>query len=52
MPLEEFYDLLQYLCDEMGCSSPRNVCALTKDLAKYNNMKLSELFLKYQGRIK
>lgn len=49
MPLEEFHDLLQYLCDEMGCSSPRNVCALTKDLAKYNNMKLSELFLKYQG---
>ncbi len=52
MPLEEFHDLLQYLCDEMGCSSPRNVCALTKDLAKYNNMKLSELFLKCQGQIK
>lgn len=46
---EKFHDLLQYLCDEMGCSQPRNVCALTKDLAKYNNMKLSELFLKYQG---
>lgn len=51
IPLEEFHDLLQYLCDEMGCSSPRNVCALTKDLAKYNNMKLSELFKIYQGEI-
>lgn len=48
IPLEEFDDLLQYLCDEMGCSQPKNVCALTKDLAKYNNMKLSELFLRYQ----
>lgn len=49
MPLEEFSDLLQYLCDEMGCSQPRNICALTKDLAKYNNIKLSELFKIYQG---
>lgn len=49
MPLEKFHDLLQYLCEEMGCSQPRNVCALTKDLAEYNNMKLSELFEKYQG---
>lgn len=49
MPLEKFCDLLQYLCDEMGCSQPRNVCALTKDLAKYNNMKLSELFKTYQN---
>lgn len=48
MPLEKYNDLLQYLCDEMGCSQPKNVCALTKDLAKYNNMKLSELFKKYQ----
>lgn len=49
MPLESFCDLLQYLCDEMGCSQPRNICALTKDLARYNNMKLSELFKIYQG---
>lgn len=47
--LEKFSDLLRYLCDEMGCSQPRNICALTKDLARYNNMKLSELFKKYQG---
>lgn len=47
--LEKFPDLLQYLCYEMGVSQPRNVCALTTDLAKYNNMKLSELFKQYQG---
>lgn len=48
IPLEKYHDLLQYLCDECGVSQPRNVCALTTDLAKYNNMKLSELFKKYQ----
>ncbi|BDR82527.1 hypothetical protein [Clostridium tetani] len=47
--LERYGDLLGYLCDHMGCSQPRNVCALTKDLAKYNGMKLSELFKIYQG---
>jgi hypothetical protein len=45
----QYTNLLEYLCDHMGCSQPRNVCALTKDLAKYNNMKLSELFKIYQG---
>ncbi|MEG0153010.1 MAG: hypothetical protein RR891_06165 [Clostridium sp.] len=47
--IERFHDLLQYLCDEIGCSQPRNVCALAKDLARYNNIKMSELFEKYQG---
>ena len=45
----EYTNLLEYLCDEMGCCQPINICALTKDLAKYNNMKLSELFKIYQG---
>lgn len=50
---EDYYrpepsDLLEYLCDIMGCSAFKNVCALTKDLAKYNDIKLSELFEKYQ----
>ena len=49
MPLEVYNNLLEYLCDYMGCSQPRNVCALTKDLAKYNNIKMSELFKIYQG---
>lgn len=46
---EEFCDLLEYLNCEIGCSQPSNVCALATDLARYNNMKLSELFQKYQG---
>ena len=49
MGLEKYNNLLEYLCDYMGVGQPRNVCALTKDLAKYNNMKLSELFKIYQG---
>lgn len=44
-----YKDLLTYLCDEIGCSAFSNVCALTKDLAKYNNMTMAELFKKYQG---
>lgn len=47
--LAEYNNLLEYLCYHMGCSQPRNVCALTKDLAKVNNMKLSELFKIYQN---
>lgn len=51
---EDYYrpepsNLLEYLFDVMGCSAFRNVCALTKDLSKYNKIKLSELFKKYQG---
>ncbi|ONG91847.1 hypothetical protein BKK40_08070 [Bacillus cereus] len=42
-------NLLEYLEIEMGCSSFKNVCAVTKDLAKYNNMTMAELFQKYQG---
>lgn len=45
---EEFKHLLQYLCDSVGASQPRNVCALAMDLAKYNNMKMSDLFREYQ----
>lgn len=45
---EEFKHLLQYLCDSVGASQPRNVCALAMDLAKYNNMKMAELFKEYQ----
>ncbi|PDZ03910.1 hypothetical protein COE20_10785 [Bacillus cereus] len=42
-------NLLEYLDIEMGCSSFKNVCSVTKDLAKYNNMTMTELFQKYQG---
>lgn len=45
----KYKDLLEYFCDEIGASQPRNVCALAVDLARINNIKLSELFSKYQG---
>lgn len=44
-----FEDLLHYLFMELGATTFKNVCALTVDLAKYNNLKLSELFRQYQG---
>ena len=45
----EYSGLLEYLCEEIGASQPRNVCALAVDLAKYNNMTMGELFTKYEG---
>lgn len=41
--------LTNYLCDVIGASLPKNVCALAVDLAKYNNMTMGELFTKYEG---
>jgi len=40
--------LTSYLCNVVGASQPRNVCALAMDLAKYNNMTMGELFKKYE----
>lgn len=45
----KYSDILTYLCDEVGASTERNVCACTIDLAQQNNMTLSELFKKYLG---
>lgn len=44
----KYHDLLQYFCEELGASTEKNVTALAIDLARQNNMKLSELFKKYQ----
>lgn len=44
-----YYKLTDYLCDYIGASQPRNVCACVVDLAKYNNMTMGELFKKYEG---
>lgn len=41
--------LSDYLCDVIGASQPKNVCALAVDLAKYNNMTMGELFTKYES---
>ena len=40
--------LTDYLCDVVGASQPKNVCAVAVDLAKYNNMTMGELFTKYE----
>jgi hypothetical protein len=42
-------NLLTYMCDELGASTERNVCALAIDLAKYNNTTVAELFKRYGG---
>lgn len=40
--------LTTYLCDVVGASQPRNVCACAMDLAMYNHMTMGELFAKYE----
>lgn len=42
-------NLSDYLCDVVGASKPINVCACAKDLAKYNNMTMAELFKMYEN---
>lgn len=44
----KYKNLLEYFCEEIGASQPRNVCALAVDLARINNIKMSELFQNYQ----
>lgn len=44
------YDnLTTYMCDELGASQPRNVCALAVDLARANGMTMAKLFEVYEG---
>ena len=45
----EYPDVISYLCEEIGASTEKNVCACTIDLARQNGMSLSELFKKYLG---
>ncbi len=42
-------NLLTYFCDEFGASMKKNIVALAVDLARLNNMTMSELFQKYIG---
>lgn len=43
------YDsLLDYFCNHIGASQPGNVCALAVSMAKYNGMKMGELFSRLQ----
>lgn len=43
-----YESLTSYLCDCVGASTGKNVCACAMDLAKCNNMTLGELFNKYE----
>lgn len=44
-----YKSLTEYLCEFIGASTEKNVCACAMDLAKYNDMTMSELFEKYEG---
>lgn len=46
---KNYSDLSEYLCECVGASTGKNVCACAMDLAKYNDMTMSELFEKYEG---
>lgn len=43
-----YENLSDYLCNCVGVSQPKNVCACAMDLAKYNDMAMAELFEKYE----
>ena len=45
----EYSDIISYLCEEIGVSTEKNVCACAIDLAQQNSMSLSALFKKYLG---
>lgn len=45
----KYENLSDYLCNCIGASQPRNVCACAMDLAKYNDITMGELFEKYEG---
>lgn len=45
---KNYSDLSEYLCECVGASTGKNVCACAMDLAKYNDMSMAELFQKYE----
>lgn len=46
----KYKGLRSYLYNVIGVSSESNVCAAAMDIAKLNNLTLSELFLKYSDK--
>ena len=44
----KYENLSEYLCECIGVSQPKNVCACAMDLAKYNDMSMAELFENYE----
>lgn len=47
--LKTYPDILTYFCSGFGVSTESNVCALAVDLARQNNISMSELFKTYGG---
>lgn len=47
---KKYESLSEYLCDCVGASTPKNVCALSATLAKANGVTMGELFEKYEGK--
>ena len=45
----KYETLTEYMCNEIGASTEKNVCALAVDLARANGFKMSELFQIYEG---
>ena len=44
------YDTLtEYMCNEIGASTEKNVCALAVDLARANGLTMARLFEIYEG---
>ena len=41
--------LTEYIGNEFGASTEKNVCAVAMSLAKLNNISMSNLFKKYEG---
>lgn len=44
-----YKNLTEYLCECVGASLPKNVCACAVDIAKFNGITMGELFDVYQG---
>lgn len=47
--MKKYENLSDYLCNCIGVSQQRNVCACAIDLARYNDMTMGKLFEKYEG---
>lgn len=48
-PGYKYETLTKYLCNCIGVSTAKNICACAVDLAKYNNITMAELFERYEG---
>ncbi len=45
----KFETLTEYMCEEIGASTEKNVCALAVDLARANGLTMAQLFQIYEG---